>query len=209
MVSPKICKWLLLYGFLINLLGCEFVREESRKEEIFALFGSDYNKQRVKLKIPILPDNDWLPSRVVFSGDVGECDFTKKTTADPREDSSSRHAKKEVYFLKSNIKPIRETDLYYSGRRFSENDPDYYGWERLEIDYDYVNDTISTFHRRLINEKDNNVFVQGRRQAFLFAPITESATSNQGFIEHRHLKSKPISLSQADSVLKAWSISRF
>lgn len=193
-----IVSWLCQSCFLLE-------REEKRRaaERIRAdTLGRMLNADRQKLGIPILPDSVWVFNNTSYntSSKVGNTWFDNRKSG---VDSLPRHAIKRVWFFEEGLRPVRETDIYYSGRRFVGQDPDSQEWERVELTYSYISDTLQ------LNSNIPDRLRQGWScQLFAPQPVLFKTSERPSGIYWLLLIPVPISLTQADSVLKSWGLSR-
>lgn len=179
----------------------EKIKEEQAMQDKSDALGVKRNSQRKQLGIPLLPVSNWTGGCGTHDSTLAGCTFTNNIQG---IDSLPRHEEKQIYLYKQGLSPVREMDTYYSGRKFIENDPDFYGWERVEIIHTYVNDTLR------LRSTEPTILRKGKT-AVLHAARREFITSNI-HPEGEYwtlLKEQEISLVQADSVLKAWKLSRF
>jgi len=198
------------------LQGCSYLNKEEAKDkvkhEISLKFGWDYNVKRRKFGIPEIPLKGWKAHYVIIDGLVGISTYGEDKF-DPTMDTNARYSGKEIYFYTKELKPIREIDLYYSGKRYMDRDPDQYGWERLQIENDFLTDTLQKKDNHSNNSVLHTDLVKGRTKAYLYSPefIPRSplpqadTTDKDGMIM---LKEVLLSLVQADSVLNSWGIKR-
>ena len=192
--------------------GC-FISDEVKiksevKKEALKRFGRKFNGQRLKSGVPLIPDKGWKDGGAFLQSNIGNAYYEKMTS---ENDSSARHALKYVQFSVDSLKPLREVDVYYLGKRYlSDEDPDYMEWERIVISYDYVTKHIKD--QLLLNAaRITGDHIKGKHRVYYFKPrpINVSLSEDDGDFRPARivtLERNEISIDKAKSILHQWGL---